>query len=211
MYACSPNCPDYLTLVNQTPMYFLNLQDEYPISIAYVLVILDSNMTIPNYFNPYVDELLFNAITTWNKTNISTFRELEINASQDYPLIYLDQENNYLLTSKWVTGISNLSSSLNPLGYGVAYQNIGLQSFTISQNTQTASGLSFATSSSVFLSNPNVISPGLLVIGIFLGIFVIAAIFYIHSNNKRRKYGEKRPKRILLLKLLKVAIQRNKH
>ena len=115
----------------RSALCFYGWAPDYAHASDYTFPILHSDGAINRYYrylNPFVDSLMEQADSSDNNTlRNQLYREMEINASQDFPMIYLNQVNNVIVLSKMVTGIENpISGSYNYFNLGPNYQYLGL-------------------------------------------------------------------------------------
>lgn len=77
-----------------------------------------------NYYNPAVNSLINSAATTTSpSTRAQLYNEIEQNATQDFPYIYLDQPQNVILARDWIQGLNrSQSDALNPMVNTLSYQ-----------------------------------------------------------------------------------------
>ena len=189
----------------QSAFFFLGWAPDYADASDYAIPFLHTGGTFPvsmRYSNPYVDQLMDDAVASTNQTfqNLQ-YRAMEINASQDFPMIYLNQVNNVVVRSKWVTGYdAPMAGNLNPMSYGTNYQYIGLEAYTKTSTTttsttqttsststtsQTSSSSSSSSSSSATSSSSSSgqSSPGFEAVAMFSMFTVVGAIVI----NRRRR------------------------
>ncbi len=122
----------YLSYVfnSQVAMFQLGWTPDYPDAHDYMIPYYANAAnggffsSIGKYDNPYVNELITQGISaTTNAQRTSIYTQLEENATQDYPYIYLDQQQNVLVTGNWIHGLNDpTTNSLNPWSIYPSYQ-----------------------------------------------------------------------------------------
>lgn len=116
-------------------MFFLGWSPDYADASDYIVPFLHTGGLYPvsmHYSNPYVDTLIdkANSMPNNNAEKSALYREIEINASQDFPYIYLFQENSVAVVNRWVTDWAIKSTgNENPMSLGTRYQYVGLESY----------------------------------------------------------------------------------
>ena len=118
----------YLTNFYNQPLWFFTWQPDYADANDYTVPIY-ANVTdggffsaVENYNNPYVSaNVLAGATATSQLGRTTIYTNMERNATQDYPYIYIDQPQSISITRDWIYGIDNpATNSQNPLN---AYPN----------------------------------------------------------------------------------------
>ena len=149
--------------------------------------------SILHYNNSYVDQLINQGIITPNQTlRNSIYHQIEVNASGDYPFIYIAQLLSVVSVNSQISGVNDTTTnSMNPMLYGPNIQYLS-KNYTAIISGPSSTGLgstSFATSSfsQPSSSNANILSLNMLwngviffmsfLIVISLAIFVFFAIY----------------------------------
>ena len=162
----------------------------------YVIPYYQSGQTFTeliNYQNTYVNSLIADAAATASPTTrFALYKQMEQNATQDFPYIYLDQPQNVILARNWIQGIDrSQTNSLNPITNTLSYQYLAKTNSVVDWNgiyTVTYT----PTLISTFLSNSNSTvsssfsmktSPGFAGLST-ISFFVIAVLFYSYRRKK---------------------------
>ena len=109
--------PDYADPYENVVSYYLGYESSISESIA-----------VPeNYNNPEVNSLIEagNAATSPSERD-AIYQQMEVNASGDYPYIYLIQSKWVFLIRDWIIGVGDpASNTLNPFAYNIPVQFLG--------------------------------------------------------------------------------------
>ena len=98
--------------------------------------------SIGNYNNPYVSSYVSaGAVATTVVARNAIYTQMEHNATQDYPYIYIDQPQSFLVTRDWINGLNDpTTNSLSGIQQYPSYQwltKAGSTSSTTSTTTTT--------------------------------------------------------------------------
>jgi ABC-type transport system substrate-binding protein len=129
-------------------MFFLGWAPDYADASDYAVPFLHSGnlfATSMHYNNTYVDQYMdqADAMTVNNKAKNDLYRAMEVNASGDFPYIYLAQFNAVSIRNRWVVDWNSAyAGNENPMSWGTRYQFIGLAAYTPGTDTavQTPTG-----------------------------------------------------------------------
>lgn len=161
--------PDYAGAYDFASSYYLpNATASYAMAI--------------NYNNSYVNNLMSQAVASTSPTARSSFyNQMEVNATGDFPYIYLDQSQNVLLAQNRIQDINNLqANSLNPIMYTLEYQFLGKQ-ITITSSNTTATTTNTNSTNTLPISTQKTATPGFEAISI-ISIVVFAIIIDIKKK-----------------------------
>ena len=123
---------------------------------------------LDNYNNPEVNSLIEAgaSITSPSERN-AIYQQMEVNASGDYPYIYLCQPLFVYLVRDWIIGVDDPASiTLNPMIYNIPVQFLGKVINTISSSLSSIPNSSHSTLSQI--PGFTILSIGSTIIALFL-------------------------------------------
>ena len=153
---------DYNPQVEDSPILFFEWNPDFAHPQNFMdPMLLYNNRFYPqmNYSNPYLSSLSTQADNSRNITLInSIYRQIEKKFSQDFPIMYLDQETHVKVFNQRITGMTNISSGIsNPILKGINFQFLGIK-ISSSSVTSTTSMTSTRSSSTTTISTSSIIS-----------------------------------------------------
>jgi peptide/nickel transport system substrate-binding protein len=177
-------------------MFFLGWAPDYADASDYAVPFLHTGGLFPEsmqYSNPHVDMLMdkADAMPNTNSTRNALYREMEINASQDFPYIYLYQANSVVVRNRWVVDWnSQYAGNENPMSWGTRFQYVGLEDYLPNTATTTPAPIASTSSSTSATSSSSQATssstsgqaPGFEAVAV-LGLFAVGAIVVM----RRRK------------------------
>ncbi len=192
--------PDYADANDFTTTYYGNKSQNGIFSV------------IENYHNPYVNSLVTQGAKTSSLADrISIYRQMEENATQDFPYIYLGQPKQVLVVRNWIKEIASPSANLNYMNYYPSYQfltkyympdivppsnsTIITSSYTISPSTSTSKFESTNNSFSITILGLKINSFFKLIGGLSLVMISFLIAIGLVYEYKKIKYDKKNPTR----------------
>lgn len=149
---------------NNFSIYQISYLPEYQVANDYVSSLYSCSGSFSqseNYCNPYTDSFASQAASsTTFFAQSSIYKQLEENATQDYPYIYLDQQQTILVTRDWINGLSDFgTNSLNPANIFPSFQYLTkYERIITSSSSSSTSFISSASTTSTSSSNPSISS-----------------------------------------------------
>lgn len=203
--AVSSGSYDSTVLSGSTALFLMGWAPDFADAHDYTVPFYRSDGLFPiaiHYSNPQVDNLVNSGAATSNlTTRASIYNQLEVNATGDYPYIYLAQSQTVILVRSWIQGINNpQTDSENPMLSTFNYQFLSKVDLSPPPSTSSSSMTSSMTStssistSSTFSSGTTNIkssinlstTPGFELFTFIIGIFIIVIPIRKRKNSMKK-------------------------